>query len=181
MIDHSIDQQMRSCGNVASAWFAAAALAWTLCGGSAVLEAQAPSGCAADGYRVIAQRWDPVLKRAWESRQECTHPDWPLRMVAMSARADDASATGPAMIRAKAAEPATETMQQPLLVKAGDTVRVWMQDSALRIEMTGVVDRSARRGDRVGVQMTRHDEETGLTVQRIEGTVSGLEEVEMGR
>jgi hypothetical protein len=181
MIDHSLEHQTRRCGDVASAWFAVAALAWTACGGSAVLDAQAQSGCAADGYRVIAQRWDPVLKRGWESRQECMHPDWPLRMVAMSTRADDALATGPAMIRAKAAEPASEKMQQPLLVKAGDTVRVWMQDSALRIEMTGVVDRSARQGDRVAVQMTRHDEETGLTVQRIEGTVSGLEEVEIGR
>jgi hypothetical protein len=181
MINHSVGLQTRRLGGGASDWFAAAALAWALCGGSSVLVAQAQSACGADGYRVVAQRWDAVLKRGWESRQDCTHPDWPLRLVAMSSRGDDAIEASPVMNTGMVARPVSAQMQQPLLVKAGDTVRVWMKDNALRIEMTGVVDRSAHQGDHVAVQITRQDDETGLTVQRIPGTVSGMEEVEMGK
>jgi len=51
----------------------------------------------------------------------------------------------------------------------------------VRIEMTGVVERSAAMGERVVVRVTRQTEDAGLTVQRIDGTVRGAGDVEMER
>ncbi len=69
----------------------------------------------------------------------------------------------------------------PLLVNAGSPVRLWMQDRMVRIEMNGVAERSARKGDRITVQVTHKDEEAGLSVERIAGIVRGPGEVEMER
>jgi hypothetical protein len=161
--------------------FVIAAAVWTLFAGPRALNAQTQTDCGRDGYRVFARRWDAVLQRGWESRQACEHPDWPLRMVAITSGGGGAVPPGSATSLVRITEPAPEQMKQPLLVKAGDSVRVWMQDEAVRIEMTGVVERSAHRGEHVIVQITRHDDESGLTVQRLAGTVSGTEEVEMER
>jgi hypothetical protein len=45
--------------------------------------------------------------------------------------------------------------------------------------MTGIVEQSARAGDRVVVQITRQTDEAGLTVQRISGVVRAAGDVEM--
>jgi hypothetical protein len=164
-----------------SATFVIAAAAWTLFAGPSAVHAQTQTDCGRDGYRVLARRWDAVLQRGWESRQACEHPDWPLRMVAITSGDGGTIPPGRAMSPVRITEPAPEKMEQPLLVKAGDSVRVWMQDESVRIEMTGLVERSAHRGEHVIVQITRRDDESGLTVQRIAGTVSGTEEVEMER
>jgi len=51
----------------------------------------------------------------------------------------------------------------------------------VRIEMSGVVEQSARSGERVVVQITRQNDESGTTVERIAGTVRGAGDVEMER
>jgi flagella basal body P-ring formation protein FlgA len=70
---------------------------------------------------------------------------------------------------------------QPLLVHAGDRVRLWSQNDTVRIEMSGVVEQSARSGDRVMVQVTRQSDDAGLTVERIAGIVCGSGDVEIER
>jgi flagella basal body P-ring formation protein FlgA len=70
---------------------------------------------------------------------------------------------------------------QPLLVHAGDRVRLWMQDEMVRIEMSGVVEQSARGGDRVMVQIMQHSDDVGMTVERIPGIVRSTGDVEMER
>jgi flagella basal body P-ring formation protein FlgA len=70
---------------------------------------------------------------------------------------------------------------QPLLVHAGDRVRLWSQDERVRIEMSGVVEQSARGGERVVVQIARQSEDSGMTVERIGGIVRGAGDVEMER
>jgi flagella basal body P-ring formation protein FlgA len=69
-------------------------------------------------------------------------------------------------------------ISQPLLVHAGDPVRLWMQDNTVRIEISGMAEQSARRGERVIVQITRQND-AGLTVQRVAGIVRGSGDVEM--
>jgi flagella basal body P-ring formation protein FlgA len=69
----------------------------------------------------------------------------------------------------------------PLLVHAGDHVRLWSQDEMVRIEISGVVEQSARSGDRVVVQIMRQNDDTGMSVERIAGTVRGAGDVEMER
>src|ERR1700722_11034705 len=96
------------------------------------VHAQADSGCPAGGYRILARTWDVVLKQAYELRQSCAHPDWPVRSVAVSS--GSASPAAPNRV-AISNEPAPSP--QPLLVHAGDPVRLWMQSEMVRIEISG--------------------------------------------
>ncbi len=149
-------------------WAAVAAygLAWCV-----PAQAQAAAGCGAKGYRVIASEWDAVLRRSWELRQDCIHPDWPARLAAGSESQQDRNA----WIQQAPPSP------RPLAVHAGEPVRLWMQDGMVRIEMSGVTEQSARVGERVLVRVTRQSDEAGLTVERIGGVVRGAGDVEMER
>jgi hypothetical protein len=139
--------------------------------GDRTAAAQASYGCGGDGSRVIATRWDAVLGRGWELQQDCAHPDWPARLVATSSR----GATT-ALASQRAVEPMT-----PLLVRAGDSVRLWQQAKNVRIEMTGVAEQGARAGEPIMVRVVRQTDDAGQTVQRISGTVRGAGDVEMER
>jgi hypothetical protein len=152
------------------------AIGCVLAAASGETRAQTQAVCGADGYRVTAKRWDAVLRKGFEYRQVCAHPEWPARLVALGSVAGEKIVeSGPA----KAMEVAI--IAEPLLVTAGAPVRLWMQDNLVRIEMSGVVERSARKGDHVTVQVTHQNDETGLTVERIAGIVRGPGEVEMER
>jgi Chaperone for flagella basal body P-ring formation len=143
--------------------------------GAVVCEDRAPAQtnatCVAGGYRVVARRWDATLRTGWELRQDCAHPEWPARSVAVAS----VETSG----RLDASEIAL--IVQPLLVRAGDRVRLWQQSTNVRIEMSGVAEESARRGEHVVVRVTRQTDDAGLTVQRIDGTVRGAGDVEMER
>ena len=129
-----------------------------------------------NGYRVIAHRWDPVLRMGWEMRQDCAHPDWPARLASVASIAAGPVAVGRLVMPIDQA-PAVE----PLLVRAGDQVRLWLVDGPVRIEMSGVAEQSARNGTHVIVQITRQSDDAGLTVRRIPGIVRGAGDVEMQR
>ena len=176
---------------------AAVALAVSAAGQTIAVNAQAGVGCGADGYRVTARQWDAVLGRGWELRQSCAHPEWPARAVAVGAgslpvlavRTIAAAQVAAGVARAGQAvqiSPASPTAQavqvaQPLLVRAGEEVRLWSQGERVRIEMSGVAEQSARNGERVVVRVTRQTDDAGLTVERIAGTVRGAGDVEMER
>jgi hypothetical protein len=128
------------------------------------------------GYRVIAHRWDPVLRMSWEMRQDCAHPDWPARLASVASIAAGPIAVGSLVMPTDQA-PAVE----PLLVRAGDQVRLWLVDGPVRIEMSGVAEQSARNGTHVIVKITRQSDDAGLTVRRIPGIVRGAGDVEMER
>jgi hypothetical protein len=133
--------------------------------------AQVSAGCGAGGYRVVARRWDATLRMGWELRQDCAHPEWPARSVAVSA-----------VLQSGRVQP-SELLQtaRPLLVRAGDRVQLWQQDENVRIEMSGVAEESARNGEHVVVRVTRQTDDAGLAVERINGMVRGAGDVEMAR
>lgn len=128
------------------------------------------------GYRIIARRWDAVLRTNWEMRQDCAHPDWPARLASVAA-----IAAGPISISRLATQNESVALIQPLLVRAGDQVRLWMEDGPVRIEMSGVAEQSAHNGGHIIVRTTRQSDDAGLTVQRIPGIVRGAGDVEMQR
>lgn len=146
-----------------------AALAWTA-------SASAQSPCVAQGYRVVARRWDAVLKLGWELRQNCAHPEWPARSVAIDSPQETVAVpvvnVNPGHVAA---------LNQPLLVRAGDQVRLWMQDNNVRIEISGMAEQSARGGERVMVRIMHQSDDAGLTVERIAGVVRSAGDVEMER
>jgi hypothetical protein len=140
------------------------------------VQTQTEAGCGAEGYRVVARRWDALLERNLEVRQDCAHPEWPTRLVALGSAGARPMAHGGSVRTNEVAQVAA-----PLLVHAGDHVRLWSQDEMVRIEMSGVVEQSARSGDRVIVQIMRQSDDTGMSVERIAGTVRGAGDVEMER
>jgi hypothetical protein len=140
------------------------------------LSAQSNSGCTPAGYRVIAHRRDAVLRMNWELRQDCAHPEWPARAVAASDVAEY-----PPLHTLLVANPEAPPLPQPLLVHAGNLVRLWQQDRTVRIEMSGIAEQSAHEGDRVVVRITRQTEDAGLSVQRFSGIVRASGDVEMER
>jgi hypothetical protein len=152
-----------------------AVLAFTVAACCGPASAQANVTCT-NGHRVIARRWDAVLRVGWELRQDCTHPGWPARMVAIGSLSGSESEL---RIHVASNEPAP--IVQPLLVCAGDRVRLWMQDDRVRIEMSGVAEQSARNGERVSVRITQQIENAGLTTYSVSGIVRGAGEVEMER
>jgi hypothetical protein len=158
---------------------AGAALLWP-----GMAAAQTGTVCSVDGYRVTARQWDAILAKGWELRQSCAHPEWPARMVATGAAGlSGSSAAAAQMGRPNQAAleivPRSMPAPLPLLVRAGDAVRLWSQGERVRIEMSGVVEQSARGGDRVVVRVIRQTDDAGLTVERIAGTVRGAGDVEM--
>jgi hypothetical protein len=152
-------------------------LLWALCALLACCRpasAQSAAECQPGGYRVLARRWDAALKTGWELRQDCAHPEWPARSVAVNLGTTDQVSRNPISIQDR-----TPFLAQPLLVHAGDPVRLWMQDNTIRIEIRGVVEQSARGGERVIVQIMRQADDAGQTVQRVAGIVRGSGDVEM--
>jgi len=151
----------------AAMWLASACIA----------SAQQPArfaSCAADGRRVLAQRWDSVLGRGWDLVEDCAHPERPARLIASASTAETA------MVKTLGGTPLIAALS-PLLVHAGEGVRLWQQSRNVRIEMLGVAEQSARIGEHVVIRITRRTDDAGLTVQRIDGTVRGAADVEMER
>jgi hypothetical protein len=150
---------------------------------------QTETQCGTQGYRVVARRWDALLARNLELRQDCVHPEWPTRLVALESTISESTSRGEAnmgstnMVSMAVVSPirsnAVVQIAAPLLVHAGDRVRLWSQDERVRIEISGVVEQSARNGDHVMVQVTRRNEDTGISVDRISGIVRAAGDVEM--
>lgn len=130
--------------------------------------------CGSTGYRVVLQRWDAVLERNWELRLDCAHPTWPPRSFPIASTNSAIIKGNPPTIENKDAPNI-----MPLLMHAGDHVGLWMQTEMVRIEMSGVVEQSAHIGERVIVQVTHQNVDSGLSIERIAGIVRGYENVEM--
>lgn len=147
-----------------------------------VCAAATPIACAAilaqtpcTGHRVIARRYDAELRKTWELRQDCLHPDWPAHSVAVS------SNTALLTANVAALSLATTFPAQPLLVHAGEPVRLWSQDRSSRIEITGIAEQGARLGERINVRLTHQTDESGIIVQHIAGIVRGVDDVEIAQ
>jgi hypothetical protein len=137
----------------------------------AAILAQTP--CAA--YRVIARRYDAELRKTWELRQDCIHPDWPAHSVAVS------SNTALLAVNLTPLSLASSLPVQPLLVRAGERVRLWSQDANSRIEIGGIAEQTARLGERINVRLTHQTDESGIIIQHIAGIVRGADDVEIAQ
>jgi hypothetical protein len=135
----------------------------------ALLPAQQVAPCSAAGYRVVTQRWDVQLQKMWELRQDCSHPAWPARVIALNITHTNGAA----------ASVIPRVPQQ--LVHAGDRVRLWMQDAHARIEMSGVAGQSAVAGEHIMVRILQQFQGDGFAVQLVPGIVRGPDDVEMER
>jgi hypothetical protein len=122
------------------------------------------------GYRVAKIQSDPVLKQNWVMIIPCDHPGWPA--VALPLR----NSILPTQLRAQ--EGATKALA-PVVVRAGDTVRLWRQESALRIEVAGTSEGNGGLGDLVKVRLLSRNTDDQSTTEQLSGIVRGPFDVEM--
>lgn len=137
--------------------------------------ASTPAQTLCAGYHVVARHYDAELRKTWELRQDCLHPGWPVHSVAVSSNT--------ALLNAKVTplSLAAGLPAQPLLVRAGEPVRLWSQDANSRIEITGIAEQSARFGERINVRLTHQTDESGIIIQHIAGIVRAADDVEIAQ
>jgi Chaperone for flagella basal body P-ring formation len=124
------------------------------------------------GYRVTGIQSDPVLGRRWAVVANCDHAEWPVLAVITSGSAQDArSRTNPI--------PMTIARSVPVVVHAGDNVRLWKQEDRLRIEVAGVSEESGGLGKTIRVRLLRRSADDQVIQEEFSGIVRGPSDVEM--
>ncbi len=120
-----------------------------------------------DGYQVKRIESDPVLRQKWAMVIRCGHPDWPVLAI---------PANGASSI---AATSATEGVRTPPMVRVGDMVRLWRQESLLRIEVSGVAEESGGLGSTIRVRLATRDTSEQSVQERSSGVIRGPWSVEI--
>ena len=124
------------------------------------------------GYRVTSVRWDPVLQQGWAMVARCGHPEWPevalpTRLSSLALKREERTAS-------------IGVVDVPLVVRAGDTVRLWRRENELRIEVAAVAEESGGVGKSIRVRLVRAGME-GQAERQMVGVVRGPADVEMQR
>lgn len=115
------------------------------CYRSAMAAAAAAGTQDAKGFRVESVRYDAFSRAGWAMVRNCAHPEWPGQMVRVAGVTKAAAPMVQQVVRAAVALP-------PLVV-AGTRVRVVKLEAAVRMELTGVAQASARAGEQVEVRL----------------------------
>lgn len=127
-----------------------------------------------EGHRVVSMRWDPVLRRQWAQVADCAHPEWPDVEVPMHEPGEV-----PAVVRPK--RPSTVAAPPVPVVRAGDAVQLWSEQSDLRLVVAAIAEQSGAPGQVVRVRLMPR-KTLGQQVEReFTGVVRGPHEVEMQR
>ena len=142
----------------------------------ALLDAAYASGQSAASCGVVAVKHDAVRDLRWALVVDCEHPERPARW--MPAGKDVAEMK---TVAAVAAPVVAVQSVASLVVKAGDTVRVWSSGGVVRMETTGVAQENGAVGARIRVRMLRQGMESVGEERFVTGVVAGPGSVEMGR
>jgi hypothetical protein len=138
-----------------------------------VTSSPAPPAIKKDGYQVTAIMSDPVLRQRWATIASCSHPEWPVFAVPEPGR------RSVVLSPPEAQRSLTEGVGGAPLVRAGDIVRLWRQESLLRIEVVGVSEESGTLGKPIRVRLLRMNMDAQLIPKQYSGVIRGPSDVEM--
>lgn len=125
-----------------------------------------------DGYRVTRIEADQVLGQRWAMIARCGHPEWPpLALLANGA----SSLASPR----EAQRFLTEGLRTTPIVRAGEVVRLWRQESFLRIEVAGVSEESGGLGKTIRVRLLHKNTDDQSIPEWFFGVIRGPFDVEM--
>jgi hypothetical protein len=126
------------------------------------------------GYRIVMAHWDPVLVKRWATVASCDHPERPPLAVLLRETDlhGESLQTGYAMAQGIAA---------PVVVHAGDVVRLWHREAFLRIETAGVSEESGGIGKTIHLRLLSKNIDDQSTAEQLLGVVRGPSDVEMRR
>jgi hypothetical protein len=121
------------------------------------------------GYRVTSVQLDSVLGKRWAMIANCGHPEWPALALP----------TNGAIQPQEAGRSFTEVVRAAPVVRAGELVRLWRQESLLRIEVDGISEESGALGTTIRVRLLRKNMDDQSTPQQFTGVVRGPSNVEI--
>ncbi|WP_158944122.1 flagella basal body P-ring formation protein FlgA [Granulicella sp. S190] len=122
------------------------------------------------GYRVARVQTDLVLGRSWAMIVACDHPGWPAIAVPQ----------GEVKLTERLEEQkSARSSAVNVLVRAGDVVRLWRQESRLRIEVAGVSEQNGGLGSLVRVRLLRTERDDQGAMGELSGIVRGPSDVEI--
>jgi hypothetical protein len=150
-------------------WFGAA---FVFCASAYVHAAGCEAAGASVAMRVISVKQDAVLHSRWGLMVDCVHPERPSRWVLMTGGDDGlkfAATTQSTMAAAR----------EPMMVRAGETVRAWRRDGMTSIETSGIAEQSGIAGARIQVRLPRHDMDGQDVERHVSGVVDGVGSVEI--
>ena len=125
-----------------------------------------------DGYRVTRIESDPVLGQKWAMIARCGHPAWPVFALPSNGAS---SLTLPQ----EAERSVTVGVRAVPVVRAGDIVRLWRQESLLRIEVAGVSEESGGLGKTIRVRLLHRNTDDQSIPEQFSGIIRGSSDVEM--
>lgn len=124
------------------------------------------------GYRVTRIEFDPVLGLRWAMIARCDHPEWP----AVALPANTANSVASLQLRDLSV---TDRIGTAPVVRAGDIVRLWKQESFLRIEVAGVCEESGGVGKTIRVRLMHRNADDQSIPEQFSGIIRGPSDVEM--
>jgi hypothetical protein len=124
------------------------------------------------GYRVTKIQSDPVLGQRWAMIVSCGHPEWPA--FALPAN----GVTSITTLQEKD-HSLTESVKTAPVVHAGDIVRLWRQESLMRVEVAGVSEESGSLGSTIRVRLLRGNTDDQSIPEQFSGIVRGSSNVEI--
>jgi hypothetical protein len=122
------------------------------------------------GYKVTKIQSDPVLGQRWAMIASCGHPEWPAFAL---------PANGGSLPRASQETARPLTVSTAPVVHAGEIVRLWRQESLLRIEAAGVSEESGGLGKTIRVRLLRRNTDDQSVPEQFSGIVRGPSNVEI--
>lgn len=122
------------------------------------------------GYRVERVQRDPVLSQTWAMIIRCDHPEWPA--VALPLR----DAILPLRLRE---QESAKNIRVSVIIRAGEIVRLWRQETSLRFEVAGISEGNGALGDLIKVRLLRRNTDDQSIEEQFSGIVRGPSDVEM--
>jgi hypothetical protein len=124
------------------------------------------------GYRVTRLQSDPVLGQRWAMIANCGHPEWPV----FALPAGEVSSLEKTQ---ETKHPLIESAKASPVVRVGDLVRLWKQESLLRIEVAGVSEESGSVGKTIRVRLLHSNTDGQSAPEEFSGVVRGPSDVEI--
>jgi hypothetical protein len=133
----------------------------------------APPTMEGGGYRVTSIEADPVSGQRWAMISSCDHPERPAFSLQIEG-SDSAEHSLPS-------EPQTVIQSAHLIpvIHVGDSVRLWRQEAALRIELAAVAEENGSLGKLIRVRLLRRNTDDQSITAEFNGIVRGKSDVEM--
>jgi Chaperone for flagella basal body P-ring formation len=124
------------------------------------------------GYQVMRIQSDPVVGQRWAMIVSCGHPEWPAFAIPVN---------GAISIKTLQEEgrSLTQRVKTVPMVRAGDIVRLWRQESLLRIEVAGVSEESGSLGNTIRVRLLRRNADDQSIPEQFSGVVRCPSNVEI--